>query len=1055
MRTHRRRPITAAITCLALAVPLAGIATAATAAESSPIRINEVTQNSDVTDWVELINTGSEAVDVSGWLVKDDKDERTLAFAPGTTIAAGGFLTIDVDADEHGDAGFGLGRADTVRVFAADGSTLVDSYAWADHTPTSYGRCADGIGEFRETAGLTKGAANLCALNPADVVRINEVESNGDVEDWIELINTGRAPVDISGLLVKDNDDSRVAAIPAGTSIPAGGFYVIEPPVIDFGLGAADSARLFSADGSTLIDSADWTSHAATSLARCPDGIGAFAESASTTKGAANDCVALATPAVLINEVESSGGTPGDWVELLNTGATDVDLSGFIVSDSDDSHVSVLPAGSVIAAGGYLAVEEAQLGFGLGSDDRVRLFLADGFTLVDERSWSGHAATSYGLCGTEFVTTTSTTKGAANDCSAPVRINEIESNDGVPGDWIEIINVGAQGVDVSGFTLSDSDDTHVFVIPAGTTIAAGGYVVAEVDGDNGFGLGKADSARLFDAEGTLLDSHSWSAHATTSYGRCADGSGAFAETREVSKGMVNLCAGDLVTEAWPGSADVATVDTDDTLGGNMSGLAYEAVAGGDVLWAAKNGEGTLYRLLPDGTSVVPDSAEGWGAGKPLHYPDGTGDVDAEGVTLTSDGADGGVFIASERDNAQSGISRLSVLRYDVSDAAATELTASREWNLTADLPTVGANAGLEAIVWIPDSALVAGGFLDENTGTAYDPADYSGHGDGLFFVGVEAGGAIHAYALDQLTGGFDRIATIASGFPGVMDLEFETERGALWAVCDDGCDGRSAVLEIAETGAAAGRFAVTTVFERPIGMPNINNEGFAISPNASCVDGAKPVFWADDSNTGGHAIRAGSIECVTPVGPTEPPVKPTEPPVKPTTPPVTPTEPPVTPTVPPVTPTAPPVGPGEPGTPSSDELTEQNRGGLTVPASVVAGSTFTAMLPASGRPRTLTGWLFSEPTALGTVTASAGGAIPVTLPASVPAGEHRLALTDATGAIIGWDEVTVTAAGGSTAPTQDGALASTGVNAPGAVGLAVLVLLGGALLFAARRPRTR
>ena len=153
--------------------------------------------------------------------------------------------------------------------------------------------------------------------------------------------------------------------------------------------------------------------------------------------------------------------------------------------------------------------------------------------------------------------------------------------------------------------------------------------------------------------------------------------------------------------------------------------------------------------------------------------------------------------------------------------------------------------------------------------------------------------------------------------------------------------------------------------------------------------------------------------------------------------------------------TAPPVGPGEPGTPSSDELTEQNRGGLTVPASVVAGSTFTAMLPASGRSRTLTGWLFSEPTALGTVTASAGGAIPVTLPASVPAGEHRLALTDATGAIIGWDEVTVTAAGGSTAPTQDGALASTGVNAPGAVGLAVLVLLGGALLFAARRPRTR
>ncbi|HEY9425243.1 MAG TPA: lamin tail domain-containing protein, partial [Microterricola sp.] len=368
MRTLRRRSITAAITCLALAVPLAGAATAATAAEPSPIRINEVAQNSDVTDWVELINTGAEAVDVSGWVVKDDKDERTLAFAAGTTIAAGGFLTIDVDGDEHGDAGFGLGRADTVRVFAADGATLIDSYVWSDHTPTSYGRCADGVGEFRETAGLTKGAANLCELNPVDVVRINEVESNGDLVDWIELTNTGRAPVDISGLRIKDNDDSRTAAVPAGTSIPAGGFYVIEPPVLDFGLGADDSARLFTADGSALIDSAGWTAHAGTSLARCPDGIGAFAASATPTKGAANDCVAPATPSVLVNEVESSGGTPGDWVELLNTGATDVDLSGFRVSDSDDSHISVLPAGSIVAAGGYLVVEESQLGFGLGSD---------------------------------------------------------------------------------------------------------------------------------------------------------------------------------------------------------------------------------------------------------------------------------------------------------------------------------------------------------------------------------------------------------------------------------------------------------------------------------------------------------------------------------------------------------------------------------------------------------------------------------------------------------------------------------------------------------------
>ena len=57
--------------------------------------------------------------------------------------------------------------------------------------------------------------------------------------------------------------------------------------------------------------------------------------------------------AVRINEVESSGGTPGDWVELINNGASAVDLSGWIVKDNDDTHVFTIPAGTSIAAGGY------------------------------------------------------------------------------------------------------------------------------------------------------------------------------------------------------------------------------------------------------------------------------------------------------------------------------------------------------------------------------------------------------------------------------------------------------------------------------------------------------------------------------------------------------------------------------------------------------------------------------------------------------------------------------------------------------------------------------
>ena len=99
-----------------------------------------------------------------------------------------------------------------------------------------------------------------------------------------------------------------------------------------------------------------------------------------------------------INEVESNGGTPGDWVELINTGTTAVDLSGWSVLDGDDTHIpSVIPAGTSVAPGGYYIVEEAALGFGLGAADSVRLYDGSG-GLYETSSWTAHAATTYGRC---------------------------------------------------------------------------------------------------------------------------------------------------------------------------------------------------------------------------------------------------------------------------------------------------------------------------------------------------------------------------------------------------------------------------------------------------------------------------------------------------------------------------------------------------------------------------------------------------------------------------------------------------------------------------------
>jgi hypothetical protein len=273
------------------------------------------------------------------------------------------------------------------------------------------------------------------------------------------------------------------------------------------------------------------------------------------------------------------------------------------------------------------------------------------------------------------------------------------------------------------------------------------------------------------------------------------------------------------------------------------------------MWAAQN-SGKLWRLVPNGsTAWKADTSNGWTSGKTLRYPGGSGTPDDEGVTLTGSGAAGGVYVASERNADSSGTSRLSVLKYDVSGTATT-LTAATEWNLTPDLPSVGSNLGLEAITWVPDATLTAAGFKDASTGAAYNPANYGSHTGGVFFVGVEGTGMIYGYVLKD-GGTFTRVASLSSGMAGVMELQWEPQASRLWAVCDDTCDGQHRTMKIN----ASGVFATTAVYNRPSGMDNLNNEGFAVSGSDACSSGTKPVYWSDDSNDSGHALRRSTITC--------------------------------------------------------------------------------------------------------------------------------------------------------------------------------------------------
>jgi hypothetical protein len=439
------------------------------------------------------------------------------------------------------------------------------------------------VSTFGAVSLFTAPAANAAIT---DVV-INEVESNGDLTngDWIELYNKGATSVNLAGVQLADNDNTHVVTITSGT-IAAGGYFTVRTDVAtagtttgDFGLGGADSARLYAAGATvgttTPLDTYSWTAHAATTYGRVPNGTGGFVTTTASTRNASNSGGSTTNPSpaawvgtIVINEVESSSdAVNGNWIELRNVSDASVNIGGGILSDNNNGHTLTIPAGTTLAAGAVKAFQvqnPAGVGaFGLGPVDSARLFITGTVDLatadpVDERSWDTHSPTTYGLDSNgDFVVTSAGTFDATNTFgAAPVSlagkivINEVESTgDSANGDWVELRNNSASTVKIELAGISDADDTHVFSIPAGTPdLAPGAYAAFRVDNpnvDGNFGLGNVDSARLFDAgtldipSATAVDAYSWTAHAGNTWGRIPNGTGSFVNTGGGTFGSAN------------------------------------------------------------------------------------------------------------------------------------------------------------------------------------------------------------------------------------------------------------------------------------------------------------------------------------------------------------------------------------------------------------------------------------------------------------------------------------------------------------------------------------
>ena len=79
-----------------------------------------------------------------------------------------------------------------------------------------------------------------------------------------------------------------------------------------------------------------------------------------------------------------------------------------------------------------------------------------------------------------------------------------------------------------------------------------------------------------------------------------------------------------------------------------------------------------------------------------------------------------MYLASERDNSNKGVNYNVILKAD-SKTDGDSQNAMQQWDLTASLPAVAANTGIEAVEWV-SNADVKNMLFDANTNAPFEPA---------------------------------------------------------------------------------------------------------------------------------------------------------------------------------------------------------------------------------------------------------------------------------------------------------------------------------------------
>ena len=500
------------------------------------------------------------------------------------------------------------------------------------------------------------------------MVRISEVMTsnasafqadNGQYTDWVELVNTGATDVSLKGYTLLNADDALAPLIFPDVTLAPGEYlliycdgtlknaagYALHAP---FRLSASGvTLGLYDAEGAR-VDAVDVPGLERNFVYRRDQQTGAWGASGDYTPGMANtlenhlsfDVGSVESPLV-ISEVSSANrsyarcadGQCCDYIELHNTSAQTVDLSGLTLTDDpNDLEKFVFPEGTVIGGNGYLLIYASGRAAGEGSELHAPFKLSsDGESVLlcdrEGRALSGVelpallSDQAYSLDENgEYTAGLAPTPGLPNDeqsaaslraqvtqgNASGVYINEFMASETQrPHDWLELYNSSSQAVDISGWGLSDdASSPRKWRFPAGTVIQPGSYLTLFLSGTSGvdsegilnasFRLG-ADggySLILSDASGAPLDRvFVPEQYAGVSYARM--GNGDFLYATEATPNQPNASGG------YAGRADAPEISVPGGLyhTGDVLTVEISAAPGARVYY-------TLDSSMPDESDAL-------------------------------------------------------------------------------------------------------------------------------------------------------------------------------------------------------------------------------------------------------------------------------------------------------------------------------------------------------------------------------------------------------------------------------------------------------------------